>query len=783
MMPTSRLLQAVFALLTTGAGAFAADAPTQPNTPAAPVAPAAPVQTPPATAAVRETLTTGVTAIASAGVPGPLAVWGDAAWPIVIGRHDGGTSLPVVVAAQWPGPAAEALPVSRGGRILAFGHGGMVGSDALKHEGTARLITNAVPWLMRSRLDRRANRIGVDDNAAMVELLKGAGFPAEAMPKAWPDDISSFDLIFVDAHDVNAKRREQLRPYLAGGGGLITGGLGWGWLQLNDGKTIHQHPGNLLLREAGIAWCDGTLDARDDKTFAVGAVPETLHAAAAMKSLQAAAEKGLKGKVDPQVSATLTAALRVIPQADPIAQRADELLAKHGKDLAPGRDGPMRVAMGVARVLMAVQVERLRDVPASETHAHATASDFPGAVPADAPRISRDLTLTIPDAEAWISTGLYAPPGEVITITAKGLPKGTDVQIGCHTDHLWHLDAWRRVPEIVRRWPIPVAIGKEKAAGEATLTVANPFGGLIYIAVPNGRDRAAATVSIRGGIESPRFVLGQTTSEQWLKVRTAAAPWCELESGKVIVTVPSEHVRMLDDPTGVLQFWDRISDAHATLATIPLQPKRPHRYVADVQISAGYMHSGYPIMTHLDAADEMVSLAKLKAGSWGLLHELGHNHQVSDWTFDGTGEVTVNLFSLHAIDTICTPPAGSRGHPGVDNPPSLAEHLAKEPKARFEAWKRDPFLALHMYVQLQKAFGWETYKKVFAEYRALPRAERPKGEEQERDQWMVRFSRACGKNLGPFFVAWGVPTTEAARASIADLPAWMPEDWPTAKQP
>jgi hypothetical protein len=77
-----------------------------------------------------------------------------------------------------------------------------------------------------------------------------------------------------------------------------------------------------------------------------------------------------------------------------------------------------------------------------------------------------------------------------------------------------------------------------------------------------------------------------------------------------------------------------------------------------------------------------------------------------------------------------------------------------------------------------KAFGWDTYKKVLAEYRALPASERPKSDAQKRDQWMVRFSRACGKNLGPFFQAWGVPTSEEARASIAGLPEWMPADWP-----
>jgi hypothetical protein len=43
---------------------------------------------------------------------------------------------------------------------------------------------------------------------------------------------------------------------------------------------------------------------------------------------------------------------------------------------------------------------------------------------------------------------------------------------------------------------------------------------------------------------------------------------------------------------------------------------------------------------------------------------------------------------------------------------------------------------------------------------------------------MVRFSKAVGKDLGPFFQAWGVPTTEKARQEIASLPDWMPPDWP-----
>ena len=95
--------------------------------------------------------------------------------------------------------------------------------------------------------------------------------------------------------------------------------------------------------------------------------------------------------------------------------------------------------------------------------------------------------------------------------------------------------------------------------------------------------------------------------------------------------------------------------------------------------------------------------------------------------------------------------------------------------SKFAQWKREPFLALIMYRQLQQAFGWEAYKKVFAEYRDLANDQRPKTDDEERDQWMVRFSRTVKRNLGPFFESWGVPTSKEARESIADLPVWMPD--------
>ena len=222
-----------------------------------------------------------------------------------------------------------------------------------------------------------------------------------------------------------------------------------------------------------------------------------------------------------------------------------------------------------------------------------------------------------------------------------------------------------------------------------------------------------------------------------------------------------------------MDFWDGIMDLYAELLGRSPQRRRIERFVSDVQISAGYMHSGYPLMVGLDISSTMIDIEKIKTnghhGVWGLFHEIGHNHQNRDWTFGGTTEVTVNLFSLYIMDKVCG--RYLDGHPSIKEQ-VRANKIKKyfEDGKIFDRWKSDPFLALAMYIQMIQEFGWEPFQKVVAEYRELTGDERPRRDEQKRDQWMVRFSRTVNKNLGPFFEAWAVPTSAEARASIANLP-------------
>jgi len=483
-------------------------------------------------------------------------------------------------------------------------------------------------------------------------------------------------------------------------------------------------------------------------------------------------------------------AVDIISRAGEVLPAA-ELLNKLGKLQEYRQDSVIPTAqkrlsrdMQPDYTILSLQVRKTSGISAEQVKAHPAAEVFPGSVGEDAKPVTRKIKINTSAAGwhigsrrrslYWHSTSLYAAPGELITVTVpeEVTEKGLYVRIGAHNDRLWRKTSWARAPEICRRF----------ALAETETKAANAFGGLVYIEAPYDLKIGEITVTIDGAVRAPYFVLGKTNVKEWRKkIRNHPAPWGELAGRKLILTLPSKVLRTVDDPEDLMKFWDGVMDRYAELLGRDPQRRRLERFVPDVQISAGYMHAGYPLMTMLDIMTTIVDKERIisnrHGGVWGLFHEIGHNHQNYDWTFRGTGEVTVNLFSLYIMDKVCE--VEDKGHP------SITKRARKRNTERyfadgcdFERWKRDPFLALCMYMQLQEEFGWEPFTKVFKEYRALTQEQRPQSDDEKRDQWMVRMSRAVGKNLGPFFQAWAVPTTDEARASIAVLPPWMPDGIP-----
>lgn len=706
----------------------------------------------------RAALLQGVGEIGAPGVPGGVAVVGPRAFAVIAGKDGKKALLPVVAAARW-----------EKGRIVTLGHNGYLGAFA--ESGTGTLLNNAARWAAG---DKPRAKIAVVGHAGLAAHWKTAGFETETPDmKNWNTQLGSFDVVVIDAHKLTAADVEPLARFIRGGGGLVTAATGWGWLYGGKDKVLlaTEFAGNQLLRHAGLVFTSGTPGKTTKSGYATGGDLALLNASTALDATLA------KTAIAPdqltQAGTTLADALRALPPDDKIfLPRLAALNTSATVVDFPRPDKPLAADNALARLVVTQQLETLKQTKPELIRPHPAADAFPGAVPKTAPRIPNRTVTIDTGIPGWQSTGLYAAPGELIRVAVPPAlaDKGLGIRIGCHTDSLWHLDKWQRAPEISRREPIKAAI----------TAAANPFGGLIYIDMPEKLPPGKTLLAVAGAVEAPRYILGETSLMEWkTKIRNAPAPWAELETKKIILSVPSEKIRQLNDPEALMKFWDQVQDANADLIGISRDRKRPERIVPDTQISAGYMHSGYPIMTPLDkSVDTTVSLAAMKEGTWGHFHELGHNHQQPEWTFDGTTEVTCNLFSLYVMETLCGKPPG-QGHDAM-KPEAVDKRLRGYlgMSDKFTRWKSDPFLALTMYHQLRTAFGWDTYKKVFAEYRDLQRDQRPKNDDEERDQWLVRFSRATGKNLGPFFEAWGVPTSTAARESIKSLPEWMPVDWP-----
>ena len=660
----------------------------------------------------------GIDMVPQRGTPGLLAVFDRNAMPLLL---SGKRPLPVAAYAHY----GE-------GRVLAIAHNSYAG------EGT-EFRARALRWL------------GAQAAGPEVRVLtwRGDGPTAEQLAQT---DV----LLMTGTGPLAPERAAELREWVARGGSLFAALCPWGWQQVSArrGWTLPQDLGeNQLLAPAGLAFTDGYADASADGGFAV--TPARLHEGHALLAL---ASLPLASGPDAIDVAPVEHALRNAPeQATRFRELFQTVIGPVLASAAPRPGKPVKANDAYGRLAVVAVSGRWRELPPEEVQAAPGVEHFPGAVDEDALPVAHAARYEAAPGTGWQSTGLYLAPGAVLSVQlTDGSVDGWRLRVGCHKDQLWQKDQWSRWPEITGEWPLSEG-----------LRVATPWGGPVYL-IP-GDGAAPLGVEISGAVVAPHWQPGMSAAAWRKRLAASEAPWTELEGEHIVLSVPTEAAALLDDPEPLMGFWDSVMEAHCKLGAEPL-PRRKERLVADAQISAGYMHAGYPIMTWLDVVElpkngglpVVLDLETLRSkGNWGYFHELGHNRQQPEWTFGGTGEVTCNWFSLHAGELLCGIEPWQ--NPWLKNQKKKgAEYLAAG--ADYAQWRSNPGLALLCYAQLQHEFGWQPFYEVVAAYRTLPEGERPRDDAQKRDQWVRRMSLATGRDLRPFHAAWGWPLGEALLA-------------------
>lgn len=688
--------------------------------------------------ALRNQLLNGVAQIADQGTEGTVAVFGDHATSVLES-----TDLKTVVAAADNGVS----------RIIAAGKTGFADFANATQFDTTAFYLNSLNWLSKGL--GTAARI-VTDKSVTQTWLVGQGFTNVTLRSDWQNGLGTADVLVTWFGNPTAAQQTATNNFLAAGKGMFVAYNGWAY---SGGVTPKNSGGNALLRQYGLSWTDDSISSTFTGTIVLGTEAGNAVLASAIEASPASYSTNQQKESALAIKATFENVLASDPQLVAIRQA----VLTNASTVIPTPSTPVSNASELIRLKIESAV--LTNLLPTELFVHRTAASY-GVIPAGTPRVTKALTYTTSASNTqtqWLSTGLYAAPGDVLTLTVPSglVNQGWSWKIGSHDDDISAKTTYQRMPS---------GVSFDQPIDATSIQVGSVYGGMIYLVKPTTSATATGSynVSISNAVEAPTFVLGQTTDANWIAtIRNLPAPYAELIASNVIIILHSDDIRLLSNPTAVMTYWQDRMAAQDDLTNSPVPRTRPERIDDDLDISAGFMHSGYPVAAYGHNLANMVDSDP--GDDWGFVHEFGHNHQSSLWTFNTEGEVTVNIMSMRAFDSAGTIPTDSWRKMW-----SASGRAAYIPTFIAGGRLRTTDLAasLTTYAELREAFGWEPFGQFFRQYQTDLAANLPTTDQQERDQWVTRFSSIVGKNLGPFLNAWGFAASATALNAVSSLPAW-----------
>ncbi len=414
---------------------------------------------------------------------------------------------------------------------------------------------------------------------------------------------------------------------------------------------------------------------------------------------------------------------------------------------------------------------------------------FPGPVSASAPRVENLEILLDGDyntdpgfhlndqARVVRPMGYYAAAGELVKITVPTsmVGQGIKIRVGAHNNNL------AEVNQSFNRFP---RVSKDYDINSTSVHVINPFGGSLYIILPDGSNHGPVSITIDGAVKTPYYCTKagfETSLSDFIQdVENNYTGWVEFESAKYMGTFPRPEDYDFSTLDYTMDNWDKSMDAFNIVSGRPLDRFRSEYLLMDRQNWAGF--------TIAPAANPMFFLADYGApipipmrmenpdtfnGGHvveGIFHELGHLHNMPTLKDEVEANVHIpkaaawNIFFGDDLDEAfkyCGSQHYTRDQAAIDwflvHPFRMGMRIGWDPynipgdliQYQARGYARN--------IEIVALYGWDTLGNINGHY-YQEGLDDPDFDPYKigDDDFIHVSSQESGKNLAPLFELWGV---------------------------
>lgn len=450
---------------------------------------------------------------------------------------------------------------------------------------------------------------------------------------------------------------------------------------------------------------------------------------------------------------------------------------KLAKGIVPSVDAPVkRPAEKQLLYLEEAYVASMPEAALVKMGAHRLAPSL-GEIPADAKPVTKTVGLVSSgekNRSEIVSTGMYALPGVPATVTVPEdlVSKGLTIQVGHHIAPSDRSDLVS-APHTTREFKVENAATK----------FVTPHGGLIFLIVPKEVAMDKTPVTFANVIEAPRFILGETSDEDWKTIRNNPAPWGELVSQYLVLVVPREDLQKLDNPNALMEWWNENNRRHEDFYAH--YPKVPFRMHAALYGREGISY--WPLEWQPKNIARLLDLeTMLRTNDALYLHEHGHHGDFGDMEIGNAAESTTNWAGYYLKES--TPFDWKDSHAmhleKVLDPANEQHNEIKEP-----GWYSRHDRGTHhwsypitsMMIGYAEDFGWNAIRTVIHRFRdrndpmyTLDFLGTDLSDQAKVDRYLIGLSETAKRDVRPYFAHFKMEPSPGAKEYLdkLNLPKW-----------